>query len=482
MYRGLVQAGVTPFAGVLGDRFNRKYIVAAGTVLWGCFAAGFGLSQTYSQVSAMAALNGVGLALVMPACQSLIADLYDPQQRGRAFGVIMTVAALGAMLGTFFATSIGASWVAGIEGWRLAFYVVAGISGATCLLTLACVVEPRVARVGDPQSANPSDEEVPPQRPPASAKLLGVAPIAGRDTAHEGDKGRLGGRVAEAFVGVGRMLGGMLCVMWRMLHIPSFSIIMVEHIIGNLQSISGYKIIYFQLLGFSDVVTGAMSACTTAGVAVGFIIGGTLGDMLSLVMPDYARPAVNQFSVVIAAPLAALLYKGMPGRAALASGIQGSQNYLAWRYSLLLFSVGSLTSWSAVNNAVILAEVVPSRERSQVYAFDRCVGGFVGALSNVIVPLIAQYGFHYSKDHNPRPEGHQTAAQKTVTAAENLLVYSGLYWTLPRDRVKAAIREAHESGIIGPRRSAPMSSGYGSGGPALDGKASARTDAGEEAD
>ena len=57
---------------------------------------------------------------------------------------------------------------------------------------------------------------------------------------------RLGGAVADAFVGTGRVLGGMLWVMWRMLHIPSFAIIMVEHIIGNLQTISGYKIIYFQ--------------------------------------------------------------------------------------------------------------------------------------------------------------------------------------------------------------------------------------------
>lgn len=37
-----------------------------------------------------------------------------------------------------------------------------------------------------------------------------------------------------------------------------------------------------------------MNACTTAGVAVGFLIGGTLGDLLSHIMPDYARPAVNQ--------------------------------------------------------------------------------------------------------------------------------------------------------------------------------------------
>lgn len=44
-----VQAGTTPFAGMLGDRVNRNYLVALGTLLWGCFSAGFGLSQNYSQ-------------------------------------------------------------------------------------------------------------------------------------------------------------------------------------------------------------------------------------------------------------------------------------------------------------------------------------------------------------------------------------------------------------------------------------------------
>lgn len=46
-----------------------------------------------------------------------------------------------------------------------------------------------------------------------------------------------------------------------------------------------------------------------------------------------------------------------PARAELASGVPGSQNSHAWRYCLLLFFVGSLTSWSAVNNAAILSEV-----------------------------------------------------------------------------------------------------------------------------
>lgn len=61
------------------------------------------------------------------------------------------------------------------------------------------------------------------------------------------------------------------------------------------------------------------------------------------------------------------------------------------------------------------AQVVPSRERSQVYAFDRCIAGLVGALSNVIVPLVAQYVFGYSNKHDPRPDGHQTAVRPCHT-------------------------------------------------------------------
>jgi len=60
------------------------------------------------------------------------------------------------------------------------------------------------------------------------------------------------------------------------------------------------------------------------------------------------------------------------------------------------------------------AQVVPAKERSQVYAFDKTIAGAVGALSNVIVPLIAQYVFHYRINHDARPSGHQSAVRAWV--------------------------------------------------------------------
>lgn len=43
-------------------------------------------------------MNGIGLALVLPCVQSMLADVYSPQTRGRAFGTLLTLAAVGALL------------------------------------------------------------------------------------------------------------------------------------------------------------------------------------------------------------------------------------------------------------------------------------------------------------------------------------------------------------------------------------------------
>ena len=49
------------------------------------------------------------------------------------------------------------------------------------------------------------------------------------------------------------------------------------------------------------------------GNAVGMLTGGVLGDLFAKRFPRYARPFVNQLSMVIIAPLFFILYKGLPG-------------------------------------------------------------------------------------------------------------------------------------------------------------------------
>lgn len=54
-----------------------------------------GSDRTAAQATIWAALSGVGLALVLPCVQAIIAELYTAFERGRAFGFLFTVSALG---------------------------------------------------------------------------------------------------------------------------------------------------------------------------------------------------------------------------------------------------------------------------------------------------------------------------------------------------------------------------------------------------
>lgn len=75
-----------------------------------------------------AAANGLGLSLVIPCSQSLIADLYAATFRGRAFGIMQLISAFGVVGGGLFATNIGGTSPFGLDGWRFALHLVAIIS------------------------------------------------------------------------------------------------------------------------------------------------------------------------------------------------------------------------------------------------------------------------------------------------------------------------------------------------------------------
>lgn len=49
----------------------------------------------FPQATAWAAINGAGLALVLPCCQSLVADYYSPKARGSGFAFLFTASAIG---------------------------------------------------------------------------------------------------------------------------------------------------------------------------------------------------------------------------------------------------------------------------------------------------------------------------------------------------------------------------------------------------
>ena len=68
-----------------------------------------------------------------------------------------------------------------------------------------------------------------------------------------------------------------------------------------------------QITGFSATDTATMLIFFNVGNAIGMLTGGVLGDLFAKRFPRYARPFVNQLSMIIIAPLFFILYKGLPG-------------------------------------------------------------------------------------------------------------------------------------------------------------------------
>ena len=96
------------------------------------------------QAAAWAALNGVGLALVMPCVQAILAEVYYARQRGRAFGLLFTISALGGMFFNFIAVTFGDREINGlpVSGNHAASLFVHVMQG--CFLGAKDMIMPKV--------------------------------------------------------------------------------------------------------------------------------------------------------------------------------------------------------------------------------------------------------------------------------------------------------------------------------------------------
>lgn len=117
--RNFVQGLASPVAGVLAINHDRPTVLAIGIVCWALSTAAVGTSKYFVQVAFWRAINGFGLAIVIPALQSFIADSYSDGVRGTGFGLMSLVGAVGGIGGGAIATVIQVMIFWGYQGGDL---------------------------------------------------------------------------------------------------------------------------------------------------------------------------------------------------------------------------------------------------------------------------------------------------------------------------------------------------------------------------
>ncbi|KAM6565112.1 hypothetical protein CsatB_025110 [Cannabis sativa] len=406
LFRSIVQSLCYPFAAYLSIRYNRTHVIALGAFLWAAATFLVGISSTFLQVAISRGLNGIGLAIVIPAIQSLVADSTDDNNRGVAFGWLTLTGNLGSIIGGLCAVLMASKSFMGIDGWRMAFHVVALISVIVGVLVRLYANDPRFSNTKNPYIMS-----------------------------------------EKSFVSEMKEL---IKQTKSVIRIPSFLIIVAQGIPGSFPwSAMSFATMWLELIGFSHEKTALLWTIYIVSCSLGALFGGKMGDVMAKRFPNCGRIVLAQISSSSTIPLAAILLLALPD--------DPSTTFI---HGLMLFIMGCWISWNgpATNNP-IFAEIVAEKSRTSIYALDRSFEGVLSSFAPPIVGLLAQNIFGYkpistgSFDEAKIETDRKNAASlaKALYAAMGIpmaiccIVYSFLYCTYPRDRDRARMDALVES-------------------------------------
>ena len=399
--RALLQAISTPIWGWFGDRFSRKVLLAIGCLIWGAFTVVLGFLSSFWGMLFVRAFTGLGLAVIFPTAQSLVADYFPKSKRGQAFGMLGLTTVLGAIVGTLYATVFSDSTILGYPGWRFVFITVGAFS-----LLLGVVVW----IFGKDPKRGISDKEV----------------VEEEEKAID-EEGKTKKRKFQ----------------WEdyktILTNKTFVLIVLQGIAGTIPWNSILFVVFWlEEIGFDSLLAGIAFSMVAIGAAFGNLFGGFIGDKAAKWNPDKGRIIVAQISVFSGIPMMVVLFYIIPN---FALGNM-SPNALLWLFIAIGIITGFFISWSAPStNNPIFSELFNTKIRSSAFAVDRLFEGSIAASGTYFVALIAEKAFHYSN------EAIDKGSIENILAISNsmlictivpwvicLAFYTFIYFTYPKDR------------------------------------------------
>ncbi|CAK7334619.1 unnamed protein product [Dovyalis caffra] len=406
LIRSVVQSSCYPLAAYLAVHHNRAHVIALGAFLWAAATFLVAISSTFLQVAISRGLNGIGLAIVMPAIQSLVADSTNESNRGMAFGWLQLTGNLGAIIGNLCSVLLASTSFMGIAGWRVSFHLVGIISVIVGILVRLFAKDPHFSDTED----------------------------------------RAKDKTPETFISG---LKDLIKDANSVIKIPTFQIIVAQGVTGTFPwSGLSFAPMWLELIGFSHKQTASLLNIFVIGGSFGSLFGGRMGDILAKRLPNSGRIMLSQISAGSSIPLAGILLLVLP-----------YDPSTVFMHGLVFFTMGLCTSWNApATNNPIFAEIVPERSRTTIYALDGSFESVLSSFAPPIVGILAQrlYGYKVPKT--------STDSVKVETDRENaeslakalfmafvipmsmcVFIYSFLYWSYPRDRERAKMNALVES-------------------------------------
>ncbi|MCO5569604.1 hypothetical protein L7F22_023320 [Adiantum nelumboides] len=397
--RAFTQSLSSPLAGILALRYSRPSVVGIGTLFWAFSTVGVAISQTLFQCGVWRAINGIGLAIVIPSLNSFIADSNSEEGRGLAFGWLSLVGCIGGIGGGMLATILAGHTFGGYAGWRVAHILVALVSAIIGLLVHLFVVDPKV-------SGRTTASWKPHEGKDDLDQIPILSPSMWKDSLH---------------------------AIRTVLRIRSFQIIVLQGLVGSIPwAAMVFFTMWFELIGFGHEGAASLMGIFVTGCAFGSLFGGWVADKATKHYPFLGRVMSAQFSAFMGIPFSWLLLVALP---------QDSERWSL--YAVTLACMGLTISWcQACANSPIFADIVHPSHRTMIYAFDRAFEGSFAALAAPMVGILAEKVYGYRVDKVVMDSGSPVEAvalskglftMMAIPFALCSLFYTPLYITYKRD-------------------------------------------------
>ena len=124
--------------GAAGDRYGRKRLLVAGTLLFAASSLACAFAPSLTLLLIGRGLQGVGSAILMPSSLAILGASFSGEARGRAIGIWAAMGAVMAAAGPVFG-----GWLIDTVGWRSIFLINLPLAAGAIVLALAYVTDTR---------------------------------------------------------------------------------------------------------------------------------------------------------------------------------------------------------------------------------------------------------------------------------------------------------------------------------------------------